>query len=157
MYVSTQHTVNTIGLHSLLLFAQAQFNPGFSHDVELTSDDIAQALLNAPETELQQQIYDWFDTAKTNVDALIFGYVARFSLSVDETEKSVLPGLAADLMRYELCTNDGDESIVKRRDDAIKTLDKIDKGVIQLKAPTAKSSTTIKTAKPISQFNWERY
>ncbi|OHU85523.1 MULTISPECIES: phage protein Gp36 family protein [Pseudoalteromonas] len=154
MFVSTSHTINTIGMHLLVQFAQGRFNS----DSYATEEDLTTALLQSPTTELQQQIYDWFSTAKTNVDALIFGYVAKFSLSMDDIEQSLLPGLAADLMRYELCTNDADEGISKRRDNAIKQLEKIDKGVIQLKSSTPKlSSKTIKTIKPASQFNWSGY
>jgi phage gp36-like protein len=154
MFISPQDIINKIGMNVLL-----QFVSGKSFDVTTrpTKDDVEQALLVSPDNELQQQIHDWYVSSDKSVTALITGYVSRFSLTQAEIDASVLPSIATDLMRYELCTNPNDEQINKRREVAMKQLDKIEKGVIRLTQDKHVARTGMRTTKPRSQFNWDGY
>lgn len=154
MYTKPQTVINNIGMNVLL-----QFVSGKSFDVAQrpTKEDVEQALLVSPDNELQQQIHDWYLGAERNVTALINGYVARFRLEQHEIDNSVLPAIATDLMRYELCTNPNDEQINKRRETAMKQLDKIEKGTIQLTQTKHVQRTGMRTKRPHSQFNWDGY
>lgn len=153
MFVLLDRTLHTISLNLLLQFAQGRF--GF--DANVQQSDLETALLGVPTNELQEQILDWYNSAKANVDSLIFGYVAKLQLSADDVAKSPIPAIAVDLMRYELCNNDADEGYLKRRDFAMRQLEKIEKGTIQVKAPSPSFSPGMKTAKPTSHFNWDGY
>jgi len=154
MFISPQDIINKIGMNVLLQFVSGK---SFDSTTRPTKDDLEQALLVSPGTELQQQIHDWYESSQKSVTALITGYVSRFSLTQSEIDASVLPAVATDLMRYELCTNPNDEQINKRREVAMKQLDKIEKGVIRLTADKSVARTGMRTTKPRSQFNWEAY
>lgn len=154
MFISPQELINNIGMNVLLQFVSGK---NFDTTQRPSKDDIEQALLVNPESELQQQIHAWYAAANKNVSALMTGYVGRFSLTQAQINESVLPGIAADLMRFELCTNPNDEHLAKRRDVAMKLLDKIDKGVIQLVENKPVSRGAITTRKPKSEFNWAGY
>ena len=154
MFITPQALINNIGINVLLQFASGKFSDVGSYP---TKDDVETALLGAPGTELQQQINAWYVSSDKNVSALITGYVARFSLSQSDIDNSVLPGVAADLMRYELCTNSADENIKSRRDFAMKQLDKIDKGVIQIKEDVEVARTGMRTKVAASRFSWDGY
>ncbi|MEC4091831.1 phage protein Gp36 family protein [Pseudoalteromonas rubra] len=156
MFVDPSHVLNSIGLNGLLAFANGRFALGFDAQ-QITEDDLNQALTGTPETDLQTTVANWFKDAASNVNNTIFGYVARFNLNPEEIDSSPLRGIAADLMRYELCNNDIDESILTRRKHAMQELDKIAKGVIQVKASTPASHGPVRTAAPGSQFNWQAY
>ena len=154
MFISPQNVANKIGMNVLLQFVVGKL---FDASPRPTKEDVEQALFVSPSTELQQQIFDWYVSAQQSTNALIAGYVSRFELSQQDIDASVLPAIACDLMRYELCTNANDENIIKRRENAMRQLDKIDKGVIALTAHQAVSRTGINTMRPVSSFNWNGY
>ena len=154
MFISAKQLIDNIGMNVLLQFVSGK---SFDTTQRPTKDDIEQALLVSPDTELQLQIHAWYEAANKNVSALITGYVGRYSVSQEQIKDSVLSGIAADLMRFELCVNPNDEHIAKRRDTAIKMLDKIEKGVIQLADNKPVSRAAISTRRAPSEFNWEGY
>lgn len=154
MFATPTHVINKIGMNVLLQFVSGK---SFDSTVRPTKEDVEQALLQNPDTEFQEQIYDWYASGEKSVTALITGYVSRFSLTDSEIEASVLPSIAVDLMRYELCTNPNDEQINKRRETAMKQLDKIEKGVIQIAPSKHVQRTGMQTKRVASQFDWNRY
>ncbi|ALU41934.1 phage protein Gp36 family protein [Pseudoalteromonas rubra] len=156
MFVDPSHVLNSIGVNGLLAFANGRFAIGYDAQ-QITEDDLNLALTATPETDLQTTVANWFKTAAANVNNTIFGYVASYELTPAEIDSSPLRGIAAELMRYELCNNDTDESILARRKNAMQELDKIAKGVIQVKAPAPASHGPVRTAAPGSQFNWQAY
>ncbi|MCF2855921.1 DUF1320 family protein [Pseudoalteromonas sp. SMS1] len=156
MFVNAQHTVSTIGLSRLLEFANGTF--AIAYDAQqITEDDLNKALLATPETDLQTTLLNWFNTASTNVNNTIMGYVAKLELTQAEVDASPLLGIAADLMRYELCNNDTDEGLMTRRKNAMLELGKIEAGTIQIKAPSPMASGPIQTKPLASNFDWQRY
>ena len=155
MFTTTQTVIDKIGINVLLQFVSAKFaEPG----AYPTRDDVETALLGEPETELQQQIAAWYSEAQKDVNATITGFVARFKLTQDDINTSVLPGIAIDLMHCELATNIADEHLKELNKKAMALLDKVSKGVIQIKedAP-AGSRTGMRTKAAGSQFDWNRY
>ncbi|AZZ98257.1 phage protein Gp36 family protein [Pseudoalteromonas sp. R3] len=156
MFVDPSHVLNSIGVNRLLEFANGRFALGYDAQ-QVTEGDLNQALTGTPETDLQTTVANWFKTAAANVDNTIFGYVVRFNLTVAEIDSSPLRGIAAELMRYELCNNDTDESILARRKNAMQELGKIESGVIQVKVPPPASRGPVRTAAPASEFNWPAY
>lgn len=154
MFITPEALISKIGVNTLLQFASGKVADVGTYPAK---DDLETALLAAPVSELQQQIYDWYQGAEQSVTALITGYVSRFELSQAEIDNSVLPSIAAELMRYELCNNAADEDILKRRDFAMKQLDKIDKGAIQIKEDKPTKRTGMRTRAAGSQFKWNGY
>ncbi|WP_199525386.1 phage protein Gp36 family protein [Pseudoalteromonas sp. bablab_jr011] len=155
MFTTTQTVIDKIGINVLLQFVSAKFaEPG----AYPTRDDVETALLGEPETELQQQIAAWYSEVQKDVNATITGFVARFKLTQDDINTSVLPGIAIDLMHCELATNIADEHLKELNKKAMALLDKVSKGVIQIKedAP-AGSRTGMRTKSAGSQFDWDRY
>ncbi|KZN30065.1 hypothetical protein N480_03725 [Pseudoalteromonas luteoviolacea S2607] len=156
MFVNAQHTISTIGLSRLLEFANGTF--ALAYDAQqITEDDLNKALLATPETDIQTTLLNWFNTASTNVNNTIMGYVAKLELTQAEVDASPLLGIAADLMRYELCNNDADEGLMTRRKNAMLELGKIESGTIQIKAPSPMASGPIQTKPLASNFDWQRY
>ncbi|MBQ4879643.1 DUF1320 family protein [Pseudoalteromonas luteoviolacea] len=156
MFVNTQHTVNTLGVNRLVDYANGRFSIGFDAQ-DITDNDIKTALLATPETDIQTTVFNWFETASTNVNNTIAGYVAKLELTQAEVDASLLLGISADLMRYELCNNDADEGLMVRRKNAMQELGKIEAGTIQIKAPSPVASGPIQTKTPSSSFDWARY
>ncbi|KZW99458.1 hypothetical protein JL49_17025 [Pseudoalteromonas luteoviolacea] len=156
MFVNTQHTVNTLGVNRLVDYANGRFSIGFDAQ-NITDNDIKTALLETPETDIQTTLLNWFETASTNVNNTIMGYVAKLELTQAEVDASPLQGIAADLMRYELCNNDADEGLMTRRKNAMLELGKIEAGTIQIKAPSPMASGPIQTKPLASNFDWQRY
>ncbi len=153
MFASTTQVINKLGLNLLLQFISGKFGDVGDYDNQPQAIDIQTALLNEPITELQQQINAWYRESDKTVNALITGYVARFSLTQAEIDASVLPGIYIDLMQYELCINNADEDISDKRNFAIRQLDKVSKGVIQIKISThTQSTTSMRTKKINSRF-----
>ena len=152
MFVNKSHVISSIGLNLLVQFAAGRFDA-----FELQGSDINNALLNTPEDELQQQILDWFMTAERNVNSVITGYVAKYELTKVEVESSPLPSIAADLMRYELSNNDADEGFLARKREAMKQLEKIQGGTIAVKHFSSVQTSSMKTIKAGSSFNWDSY
>ncbi|OCQ21933.1 hypothetical protein A7985_08985 [Pseudoalteromonas luteoviolacea] len=156
MFVNAQHTVSTIGLSRLLEFANGTF--ALAYDAQqITENDLNKALLATPETDIQTTLLNWFNTASTNVNNTIMGYVAKLELTQAEVDASPLLGIAADLMRYELCNNDADEGLMTRRKNAMLELGNIEAGTIQIKAPSPLASGPIQTKLLASNFDWQRY
>ncbi|MBQ4840060.1 phage protein Gp36 family protein [Pseudoalteromonas luteoviolacea] len=156
MFVNTQHTVNTLGVNRLVDYANGRFSIGFDAQ-DITDNDIKTALFATPETDIQTTVFNWFETASTNVNNTISGYVAKYELTQAEVDASPLLGIAADLMRYELCNNDADEGLMTRRKNAMQELSKIEAGTIQIKAPSPVASGPIQTKPVSSNFDWARY
>ncbi|KID56853.1 hypothetical protein JF50_13225 [Pseudoalteromonas luteoviolacea] len=156
MFVNTQHTVNTLGVNQLVEYANGRFSLAYGSQ-EITAEDIENALLATPETDIQTTLLNWFETASTNVNNTIAGYVAKLELTQAEIDTSPLLGIAADLMRYELCNNDADEGLMVRRKNAMQELGKIEAGTIQIKTPSPVASGPIQTKPVSSNFDWARY
>ena len=154
MFVSATHIMSLIGMSALLQFASGRIEPDY--DNRLTADDIHAALVGEPVGENQTHISDWFNAAAANVNAVIMGYVAKFELTEQQVEASPLQSIATDLMWYELSNNPGDE-LLARKSAALKMLDKINAGTIQIQKPMPKSHGTMRTAKPRSHFDWSRF
>ncbi|MBQ4814258.1 DUF1320 family protein [Pseudoalteromonas luteoviolacea] len=156
MFVNAQHTINTLSVKLLVEYANGRFSLVYGSQ-EITAEDIENALLATPETDIQTTVLNWFDTASTNVNNTIMGYVAKLELTQAEVDASPLLGIAADLMRYELCNNDADEGLMLRRKNAMLELGKIEAGTIQIKAPSPMASGPIQTKPLASNFDWQRY
>ncbi|PAJ72038.1 hypothetical protein CJF42_23400 [Pseudoalteromonas sp. NBT06-2] len=158
MFASAAQVINKIGINLLLQFVSGKFGDVADYDNQPQAIDIQTALQNTPQTQLQQQISDWYHESDKTVTALITGYVARFSLTQADITASVLPGIYIDLMQYELCINTADEDISDKRNFAIRQLDKVSKGVIQIKTNTHTQSTTaMRTRKVMSSFDLGRF
>ena len=153
MFVTAEQVVKKIGVNVLVQFAAAKFAGVGSVP---TADDLTAAFQGTASTELQRQIADWYQECVQSVTALISGYVSRYQLSPTEISQSVLPGIAIDLLHYELSANPS-ESVEKRRDTALRRLDKVDKGVIQVKEDKPTARTGMRTRAVGSQFNWRGY
>ena len=155
MFTTEQAVIDKVGINTLLQFASNKFNEPGSR---VTRDDVEAALLSETYSELQEQINAWYAQAQKNVNAVIAGYVSRFALNQGDINNSVLPGIANDLMHCELAPNIADENLKALKSNAMAMLDKVSKGVIQIKedAP-AGSRTGMRTKAAGSQFDWDRY
>lgn len=155
MFTTEQAVIDKIGINTLLQFASSKFN---EVGTRVTRDDVEAALLSETYSELQEQINAWYAQAQKNVNAVIAGYVSRFTLNQDDINNSVLPGIANDLMHCELAPNIADEHLKTLKINAMAMLDKVSKGVIQIKEDSPAGVRTGMRTKPAgSQFNWERY
>ncbi|SFD55069.1 phage protein Gp36 family protein [Pseudoalteromonas denitrificans] len=158
MFASPQQVINKIGINVLLQFVSGKFGEVGDYENTPKVEDVELALLNSPASALQEQINAWYLESDKAVSALITGYVARFNLTQAEIDVSVLPGVYIDLMTYELCINAESEDISDKRNFAMRQLDKVSKGVIQIKNPSTVSSTTsMRTKKVYSSFNLESF
>ena len=154
MFVSATHIINLLGMSTLLQCATGRLEPNY--DNPMTAEDIKAALLGEPAGDNQMQIAGWFNGAAANVNAVIMGYVAKYDLSEREVADSLLPGIASELMWYELSNNPGDVQLARKKA-ALTMLDKINAGTIQIKKPIPKNHGTMRTAKPRSHFDWSRF
>nr|MDC2855439.1 hypothetical protein [Ningiella sp. W23] len=69
-----------------------------------------------------------------------------------------MPGIANDLMHCELAPNIADENLKTLKSNAMAMLDKVSKGVIQIKEDAPAGARTGMRTKPAgSQFNWPGY
>ncbi|WP_409425439.1 MULTISPECIES: hypothetical protein [unclassified Pseudoalteromonas] len=155
MFTTEQAVIDKVGINTLLQFATAKFAAVGSRP---TRDDVEAALLSETYNELQEQINAWYVQAQKNVNAVIAGYVARLALNQDDINNSVLPGIANDLMHCELAPNIADENLKTLKSNAMAMLDKVSKGVIQIKEDAPAGARTGMRTKPAgSQFNWPGY
>ena len=155
MFTTEQAVIDKVGINTLLQFASNKFNEPGSR---VTRDDVEAALLSETYSELQEQINAWYAQAQKNVNAVIAGYVSRFALNQDDINNSVLPGIASDLMHCELAPNIADENLKALKSNAMAMLDKVSKGVIQIKEDAPAGVRTGMRTKPAgSQFNWPGY
>ncbi|WP_105198967.1 phage protein Gp36 family protein [Pseudoalteromonas sp. T1lg10] len=155
MFVTTQYVIDKIGVNVLLQFASGKFAEAGSYP---TSDDVTTALLGVPATELQQQILAWYQSAEKNVTAIVSGFLPNADISQEQIDNSVLPGIACDLLYFELAVNPGDDNIKARKTSAMALLEKVSKGLIQIKedAPAA-ARTGMRTKAAGTSFNWGGY
>ncbi|MEC8325911.1 MAG: phage protein Gp36 family protein [Pseudomonadota bacterium] len=154
MFTTPKQLIDKTGINVLVQFANGKFgSPG----TRITDEDVIAALEGNPITELQQQINAWYTQGFKNVNAIIIGYTAKLKLSQDEIESSVLPGIAIDLLTYELAPNSSDEDNQTKKKDALALLEKVSKGLIQIKddAPVVRAGMRTKAAG--TQFNWAGY
>lgn len=155
MFTTIQAVIDKVGINVLVHFVTAKFA---DVGIRPSRADVEAALLGEPVTELQQQIVAWYMQAQKNVNATITGFVARFDLTELDINDSVLPGIANDLMHCELSTNIADEHLKTLKSNAMTLLDKVSKGVIQLKADgPAPVRTGMRTKAAGTQFNWRGY
>ncbi|CAI86616.1 hypothetical protein [Pseudoalteromonas translucida] len=155
MFTTVQAVIDKVGINVLLQFATAKFAMAGSRP---TRDDVEAALLSETYSELQAQINAWYNQAQKNVNSVIAGYVARFELNQRDIDGSVLPGIANDLMHCELAPNIADEHLKNLKSSAMAMLDKVSKGVIQIKEDgPAATRTGMRTRVAGTQFNWPGY
>lgn len=96
------------------------------------------------------------DQAIADASALISGYIgSRYTLPI-EGPQPILVGVACQIVRYSLDL-DPDETVRAAHDQAIKTLEKIARGVITLGVPSADSPASHDTAEIVSDPSiWSR-
>lgn len=153
--LTAQRFIDKVGINLLVQYASGRLaTPGQF----ITVQDVQLALTDQAQTDLQASIANWYQVSLLHVQSVVTGYISRFSVTSDELAQSLVPGLAIDLLQYELCPNPSEE-LLKKRDYATARLRDIEKGVIKLSEHSADRvpTTGLKTARAGSRFDWGGY
>ncbi len=153
--VTAQRVLDKLGVNLLLQYVSGRFA---TLDVYPTTEDVVAALSDEAATELQLQIARWYQESVVQVQSVITGYIAKFALTAEQLDDSMVPGIAIDLLNYELCPNPSDD-VRGRKDYALGLLKQIERGAITLvqSGPRRIASTGLATRKAGTRFNWEGY
>jgi hypothetical protein len=153
--LTAQRFIDKVGINLLVQYASGRLaTPGQF----ITVLDVQLALTGQAQTDVQASIANWYQVSHTHVQSVVTGYISRFSVTSEELAQSLVPGLAIDLLQYELCPNPSEE-LIRRRDYATARLKDIEKGVIKLtEHSTDRVPTTgLKTVRAGSRFDWGGY